>query len=152
MPHSPRIAGYWRPILSIALALGLPACSQTQGPPGAAAPAAMTASGPEAEARAAFQHLVEVSRQRNLTEFKKLIRAQDLREMETMDKERPGLFEMMMGFVAADNPGDFTLGIKGPVATFTKRTDTRTADSTSRETTTVTLVREGDRWLFGKPR
>lgn len=147
-----RTARLLRPALPLLLALGSTACTKTHGPPPTVAPPTLAAKGSETQARAAFQHLVEVSRKRDIAEFKTLIRPRDLQEMEAMDQERPGLFEMMMALVAADDPNDFTLDIQGPVATFTQQTHTKTADLTSRETTTVTLVREGDRWQFGKPR
>lgn len=146
------IAGLARPVLLLLLALGSIGCTKGNRPPSNVAHPTIANSDTEEAARAAFQHLVDVSRKQDLAEFKKLIRSRDLQEMEAMNKERPGLFEMMMALVAADDPKDFTLDIQGPVATFTQQIHTKTADLNSRETTTVTLVREGDRWQFGKPR
>ena len=107
--------------------------------------------GSEADARAAFDKLVGISKKQQVGEFKQLIAKADLAEMEAMDKERPGLFALMMGMIAEDDPKDFRAEIKDGVATFIKQTNEKTKDLTSTQTTTVTLVREDGRWKFGKP-
>jgi hypothetical protein len=109
-------------------------------------------AGGEAEARAAFTKLVGHAKKKQTAEFKKLIARADLAEMETMEKEQPGMIGFMMDMISKDNPKDFKAEIKGNVATFTKVTKEKSKDGSSTTTETVRLVREDNQWKFGKPR
>lgn len=115
-------------------------------------PSAWADAPTEKDARAAFVRLVEVAKHRQLAQFKQMVAKTDLAEMEAMEKERAGLFDMMMLMVAADDPKGFKGEVKGDRATFVKQVSTKDASGTSKETTKVTLVREDGRWKFGKHR
>jgi hypothetical protein len=114
--------------------------------------AVLSDSASEADARAAFTKLVSVSKKHQAAEFKKLIARADLKEMEAMEKERPGMIAFMMDMLAQDNPKDFKAEIAGNTATFTKVTKESSKDGSSTTTETVKLIREDNQWKFGKPR
>jgi hypothetical protein len=119
---------------------------------GCAAPAPVPSSA-EQEARATFVELVDVSKKRQLDRFKALIAAADLEEMEALDKEKPGFFEMLMALIAeGGDPSEYTADVKDDRVIFVRRIREKTADSSSTETTTVTMVRQGNQWRLGKPR
>lgn len=115
-------------------------------------PLARADTGTEAEARATFTKLVTAAKKRQVADFKKLIAKADLAEMEAMEQERAGMIAMMMEMIGADDPKQFKAQVKDGVATFVKSRKQKTKDMTSSETTTFTLIREGDQWKFGKPR
>lgn len=116
--------------------------------------AAATQAGPtaEAEARAAFARLVDISKQGRLDQFKGMVATADLREMEAMEREQPGLFTFMMEMIAMDDPAQFQAEIGPDRIVFVKRVTLKTGDGSSSETTKVTLIREKGQWKFGKPR
>lgn len=117
-----------------------------------AAPSA-PASDPEQEARAAFAKLVDAATNKRVDDFKALVAERDLAEMEGMEKEQPGFMEMFMGFVAAGgSPDDYTAEVTDDQIKFVRRTTQSSSEGSSTETTTVTMVREGDQWKFGQPR
>jgi uncharacterized membrane protein len=109
-----------------------------------------TSNGTEAEARAAFVKLVAVAKKHQTGEFKKMIAKADLQEMEAMEKESAGMFKMIMDMVAADDPKDFKAEVKENVVTFVKQTQNDSKEMTGTTTITVTLIREGNQWKFGK--
>ncbi len=107
----------------------------------------------EQEARATFAQLVEVAKKRQLNQFKALIAPADLKEMEALERQKPGFFEMFMDFVAdGGDPKEYTAQVKPDQVRFVRHVTEKTADSSSTETTTVTMIRQGTRWVFGKPR
>ena len=111
----------------------------------------LASSGAEAEARAAFVKLYDAAKKQKLADFKKLIARADLSEMEAMEKQQAGLFQMMMGFIAKDDPKGFTAKINSDSVVFTKAKKQESKDLNVSESTKVTLVREDNQWKFGKP-
>jgi len=117
------------------------------------APSLQAAGNDEQEARAAFARLVEVARKSQVDEFKKLVAAADLKEMEAMEKERAGFLEMFMGFIAeSGNPDEYTADVKPNQITFVKRVSEKSSSGSSTQTTTVHMIRDGGQWKFGKSR
>lgn len=107
----------------------------------------------EQEARAVFAELVTAARAKNLKQFKSLIAPADLREMEQLEREKPGFFSMFMGLVAdGGDPSGYQAQVQGDQVRFVRRVSEKTTDMSSTETTTVTMFRQGGRWWFGKPR
>jgi hypothetical protein len=119
----------------------------------ATGPVVHAAGSAEDEARAAFAQLVEAARQQQVDRFKALIASRDLAEMEAMERQRSGFFEMFMGFVAAGgDPGEYTAEVAADRITFVRRITDRSSGGTGTETTRVHMIREGSGWKFGKPR
>lgn len=106
----------------------------------------------EKEARAAFVQLVDAAKKKQVDKFKALIAKADLGEMEAMEKERPGMLDFMMGMLGADDPKQFKAEVKPDRVTFVKKVTQKGPSGESTETATVTMVRDGGQWKFGKPR
>lgn len=107
----------------------------------------------ETEARAAFTQLVTAAKDHKVDEFRKLIAAADLKEMDAMEKERAGFMEMFMGLIAeGGNPADYTAQVTANQITFEKRVTEKSSSGSGTQTTTVRMVREGNQWKFGKLR
>lgn len=111
------------------------------------------ASDAEQEARAAFAKLVDAAANQRMDDFKALVAEKDLAEMESMEKEQPGFMQMFMGFVATGGaPDEYTAEVADDQVKFVRRVEQSSSEGSSTETTTVTMVREGDQWKFGQPR
>lgn len=114
------------------------------------AAAAAQSSAAEREARAAFVKLIETAKKRDTAQFKALIASGDLREMEEMEKEKSGFFGFMMELIADTDPAQFKADMKPASATFSREVVTNTPDHKGTDSTTFTLVREGNAWKFGR--
>ena len=134
------------PIRPLALALVVVAlvsgCVTKQPPPNQT----------EVEARTAFKSLVEAAGRGDVKQFKSMIAPADLNEMESMERDKPGFFPMFMGLIAAGgDPETYKAEVIRPdQVTFQRIVISKTPDLSGKETTTVTLLRQGNRWLFGK--
>lgn len=116
-------------------------------------PVSRAADSAEQEARAAFVKLVDAAKKKQVGEFKKLIAKADLAEMEAMEKDKAGFFEMFMGFVAdGGDPKGYTAEVKDDTVTFVKRVTEKSSSGSGTQTTTVRMLREGNQWKFGKKR
>lgn len=106
----------------------------------------------EVEARSAFKRLVEVAGKGNVEQFKSMIVPADLAKMETMERDKPGFFPMLMGLIAqGGDPDTYKAEVIRPDrVTFQLLVVSKTPDLSSKETTTVTLLRQGNRWLLSK--
>ena len=126
------------------IVLATTAC--VSAPPPAPSPA-------EQEARAVFVQLVAAARAGDAARFKALIAPADIKEMQAFEKENPGFMKMFMGLVAdGGDPQDYQAQVKGEQVRFVRRVVEKTKDSSSTETTTVTMIKQDGRWVFGKPR
>jgi hypothetical protein len=114
------------------------------------AAAAAQSAAAEREARAAFVSLVDAAKKRDTARFKALIARADLREMEEMEKQKAGFFDMMMAMIGDTDPAQFKADMKPASATFSRKVVTGTPDHKGRGSTTFTLVREGNAWKFGR--
>jgi hypothetical protein len=101
----------------------------------------------EKEARAFFAKLVKAAKAKNAAEFKSYIAKADLQEM-----EKEGWVDMMMELVAEEDPGAFTAEVKKDRVVFKKELKVDTAEEKSTQKTTVTMIKDGGQWKFGKPR
>jgi len=116
-------------------------------------PLAQAAGNAEQEARAAFVKLVAAAKTNNVAEFKKLIAAPDLKEMEAMEKEQAGFITMFMSFVAeGGDPKEYTAEVTDKQVKFVKRVTEKSESGSGTQTTTVRMIRDGGEWKFGKPR
>ena len=113
-------------------------------------PAAIAQSAAEREARAAFVKLIDAAKKRDTAQFKALIASPDRRAMEEMEKGKAGFFAMMMEMLADTDPSKYTAEVKPDSVTFSRKVATQTADSKGTQSTTFTMVREGNDWKFGK--
>ena len=106
----------------------------------------------EVEARTAFNKLAEAAERGNVEQFKSMIVPADLAKMEAMDKEKPGFFLTIVGLIAeGGNPDTYKAEVIRPDrVTFQRLVVSKTPDLSSKETTTVTLLRQENRWLLGK--
>jgi hypothetical protein len=106
----------------------------------------------EVEARTAFKKLVEVAGKGNVEQFKSMIVPADLAKMETIERDKPEFFPMLMGLIAqGGDPDTYKAEVIRPDrVTFQRLVVSKTPDLSSKETTTVTLLRQGNRWLLGK--
>lgn len=111
---------------------------------------AQSSSAAEREARAAFVKLIDAAKKRDTAQFKALIASADLRAMEEMEKGKAGFFAMMMEMLADTDPGKYVAEVKPASVTFSRKVVTQTADSKGTQSTTFTMVREGNAWKFGK--
>jgi hypothetical protein len=114
------------------------------------AAAAAQSAADEREARAAFVSLVDAAKKGDAARFKALIARADLREMEKMEKDRAGFFAFMMAMVADADPAQFKAEVKPRSATFSREVVVDKPDHKGTDSTTFTLVREGNGWKFGK--
>lgn len=117
-------------------------CVTTQPPPNPT----------EVEARTALKKLVDAAGRGNVEQFKSMIVPADLAKMEAMDRDKPGFFPMIMGLIAeGGDPETYKAEVIRPdQVTFQRLVVSKTPDLSSKETTTVTLLRQGNRWLLGK--
>jgi hypothetical protein len=104
----------------------------------------------EREARAAFVNLIDAAKQRDTSQFRSLIASPDLKAMEEMDKGKPGFVAMMMEMMADTEPSKYAAEVKPAGVTFRRQVVTQTADSKGTQSTTFTMVREGNDWKFGE--
>jgi hypothetical protein len=114
------------------------------------AAAAAQSAADEREARAAFVSLVDAAKKGDAARFKALIARADLREMEKMEKDRAGFFAFMMAMVADADPAQFKAEVKPRSATFSRQVVADKPDHKGTDSTTFTMVREGNGWKFGK--
>jgi hypothetical protein len=101
----------------------------------------------EKEARAVFSKLVKAAKAKNAAEFKSYIVSKDLLEM-----EKEGWVDMMMEFVAEEDPGAFKAEVQNDRVVFKKEIKVDTAEEKSTQTTTVYMLKDNGQWKFGKPR
>lgn len=104
----------------------------------------------ERQARAAFVALIDAAGKRDAAKFKKLIAAADLREMEAMEKEKAGFFDMMMSMMDGVEPAKFKAELRPSRVTFTREVVHETPERKGRETVSFTMIREGNQWKFGR--
>lgn len=112
-----------------------------------------TAGDGEQAARAVFDQLYAAARERDANAFKALIAPTDRAEMAAMEAEQPGLTAMLMELIAAGgDPASYRAEVGPRQVRFVRRVEQRDRNGSSSETTTVTLIRVGPAWMFGKPR
>lgn len=114
------------------------------------APAVVTESGPEAEARAALVNVMSVAMRKDVAAFKKLILPADRADFDAREREHPGLYEAMMTDISAAKAKDYRLELDGSIARFTTRFQAKLGDYRTKTATTVVLVRDGSEWKVGK--
>lgn len=101
----------------------------------------------EREARAAFVNLIDAAKQRDTSQFRSLIASPDLKAMEEI---KPGFVALMMEMMADTEPSKYAAEVKPAGVTFRRQVVTQTADSKGTQSTTFTMVREGNAWKIGK--
>jgi chromosome condensin MukBEF ATPase and DNA-binding subunit MukB len=109
-------------------------------------------AGAEAEARQAFIKLHRAAKEKRADQFKQLIAAADVQEMESMEREKAGFIELVMSLVAEHDPAEFTAEVQGEQVNFVRRVSDHSEGGSGTSTTTVRMLREDGQWKFGKPR